>query len=72
MRSYGGSCVAEIVIRFWRWRNGTPVIFGQPSGVWVVLKADADLAVSSDKKPTLAGVNPELGEVVDFDFLNPL
>ena len=69
MRSYGGFCVAGIVIRFWKWKNGRPGMLCQSYVVYLVVKPGANLAVPSDEKPTLARVDTVLGKVVDFDFL---
>lgn len=44
-------------------------MFGQLNTAWSEASAGADLAVPSDKEPTLAGVDTELGEIVDFNFL---
>jgi len=41
----------------------------QPYVVYLVVKPGANLAVSSNEKPTLARVDTVLGKVVDFDFL---
>jgi hypothetical protein len=70
MRSYEGSCVAGIVIRSWRWRNGRPGIVVQLGIVRLGARARADLAVSSNEKPPFAGVDTELGKVIDFNFLS--
>ena len=72
MRSYGGSCVAGIVIRSWRWRSGRPGILRQSGAVYLVVKADVDLAVSANEEPALARVDTVLGEVIDFNFLDSL
>lgn len=72
MRSYEGSCVAGIVIRSWRWRNGRPRTLRQPGAIYLVVRADVDLAVSANEEPALARVDTELGEVVDFNFLDSL
>ena len=72
MKSFEGSCVAGIAIRSWRWRSGRPAILRQPDIVYLVVTTDIDLAVSANEEPALAGVDTELGEVVDFDFLDSL